>query len=76
MPETFKQKCERLRAALFQLFQDAGYENHELLDVLNAYEKLGIENERLKQEAKKRGLAQRAKSSGSMSSKLREALRE
>jgi hypothetical protein len=69
MPETYMQKCERLRAALFQLFQDAGYENHELLDVLNAYEKLGIENERLKHEAKKRG-------SLSESSKLREALRE
>jgi hypothetical protein len=76
----------RLRDELSRLFQNAGYEQNELLDFINTAERetnepgefaeLQAENERLKKEVMRlRNLIQ-AKMESSMSSKLREALRE
>ncbi|WP_051620972.1 hypothetical protein [Paenibacillus sp. UNC451MF] len=77
--------CEDLRIALLQLFADAGYEHKGLLRSIEALERetgykeeleqLTMENERLKEQVRRLRNTVNSKES-SMSSKLREALRE
>jgi hypothetical protein len=76
----------RLRNELLRLFQAAGYEQQELLDFINTTERetkasgepaeLQAENERLKREVIRLRNLIHAKTESSMSSKLRDALRE
>lgn len=84
MKEEHQRQCDELRTALLQLFHDAGYENKGLIRCLEAFEQeplykekleqLELENERLKEQIKR--LRKTVNSKDSMSSKLREALRE
>lgn len=70
------QNHEQLRQQLKQLFKDAGYECPELLKAIDQYEETIAENVRLKQEINRlRGVIYN-RSVGSMSSKLKDALRE
>ena len=91
MSEEHQQRCERLRAALGQLFKDAGYETPELHECIDAFEReplavnlieeLSAENERLNQEIEKmrqrnQANPDRPTQGSAMSTKLKEALRE
>ncbi|KIL41418.1 hypothetical protein SD70_07160 [Gordoniibacillus kamchatkensis] len=74
------------RAALRQLFADAGYEKDELVQLVDAYEELAAdyaallaENERLKLEARRAradAAAGMGSGTGHMSSKLWDAIHE
>jgi hypothetical protein len=66
---------EQLRAAVLQLFHDAGYTVPELLPYIDD---LTQENDHLKQELKRLRLASArgSASQGSMNSRLKDALRE
>lgn len=71
----------KLKEALKRLFADAGYENDELLRLVDEYESLAAdyaallaENARLKAEAKRP--AARSQDAGYMSSKLWDAIHE
>lgn len=75
--------CDTMRAALRELFQDAGYVREEMLQWVDEVERrsaserdivarLKAENDRLKQDVRKLRIAQ----AGVMSSRLKDALRE
>ncbi|MFD0680323.1 MULTISPECIES: hypothetical protein [unclassified Paenibacillus] len=86
MPETYQANYKQLRAALEQLCKDAGYENPDLVQWIDASEQqalkldqlnaLETENIRLKQEVKKLRDLYYNKTLSSMSTKLKDALRE
>lgn len=79
-------KYDQIRAALGQLHQDAGYESKVLLQwvetaeeqalQLERLEAIEAENDRLKQEVKRLRDLYYSKTASSMSTKLKEALRE
>ncbi|WP_409344342.1 hypothetical protein [Paenibacillus sp. MBLB4367] len=80
MNRTNGPETERLLAELLQRLRAAGHEDAELLgmvgDAIGHAGELAAENERLKQEVKRlRGQLQ-MKAAGSMSSRLKDALRE
>jgi len=80
MSDWLKSDPERLRAALRQLMQDADAEKAEMLrgveEALGSIAALQAENERLNQEVKRLRGQLYAKAAGSMSSRLKDALRE
>lgn len=85
MSEEQQHQYDELRAAMYRLFKDAGYENIDLLRCIDALEReqeyqqklqqLTQENLRLKEQVKRWRTASVLKE-GSMSSRLRDALRE
>ncbi|PZE22600.1 hypothetical protein [Paenibacillus xerothermodurans] len=86
MPDTTIPDYESLRSELHRLFQAAGYARPELLNCIDIAERateereqlstLQTENARLKQEITRLRNLYYAKDEHSMSSKLRDALRE